>query len=66
MTNDNQSVAVIVRSDEQGHWVVWNYDGATGTLGPYEDAEMAAQVRIAKERELVANNGPLNGAWQEF
>lgn len=54
---DASTPSVIVRVDTQGHWVDWSYEGETGSLGPYADAEMAEDVRAAKELELVANKG---------
>lgn len=55
MPNGHQTLSVVIRSDEQGHWVDWNNQGETGTLGPYQDAEMAENVRSSKERELSEN-----------
>lgn len=55
MSNDNQFVSVIVRSDEKGHWVEWDNAGDPGVLGPYEDSAMAEHVRAAKEREFAEN-----------
>lgn len=55
MPNINKSLFVVVRSDEHGHWVEWGNDGDTGSLGPYQDAEMAKNVRTAKEREFAVN-----------
>lgn len=60
MSNDNQSISVTVRSDDQGHWVEWDNDGESGSLGPYVDAEMAEHVRAAKERELSENHGHID------
>ena len=62
MPNENTSLSVVVRSDEQGHWVEWTYNGETGSLGPYQDAEMAENVRNAKERELTENKGHIDNA----
>lgn len=63
MSNDNRVLTVVVRADDQGHWVEWNRDGETGSLGPYHDAEMAEHVRTAKEREFLENEGHINDAW---
>ncbi|KQV79630.1 hypothetical protein [Rhizobium sp. Root1220] len=60
MPNKNRALSVVVRSDERGHWVEWNNDGETGSLGPYQDADMADNVRLAKERELTDNVGHIN------
>lgn len=62
MPNDNQSLSVVVRSTDEGHWVEWNNDGETGRVGPYEDAVMAEEVRTAKERELAENEGHIDNA----
>lgn len=56
MQNENLLVQVIVRSDEEGHWVEWSDKGETGLLGPYQDVETAETVRAAKERELNEND----------
>jgi hypothetical protein len=55
MPNGHQNLSVVVRSDEQGHWVEWTNMGETGSLGPYQDTETAENVRAAKERELSEN-----------
>ena len=60
MPNKNRSVTVDVRSDKDGHWVEWNKDGETGSLGPYEDTAMAEHVRTAKEREFTKNKGDID------
>ncbi|MCB5203803.1 hypothetical protein LH464_15125 [Neorhizobium sp. T786] len=55
MPDTNKTLCVVVRSDDHGHWVEWSNDGDTGSLGPYQDAEMAKKVRTAKEREFAVN-----------
>lgn len=62
MPNTKKSLSVIVRSDEQGHWVEWTNDGETGFLGPYRDETMAQTVRNTKERELAENVRHINDA----
>ena len=57
MTDTDTPVSVAVRSDERGHWVEWTKDGESGSLGPYQDEEMAENVRAAKEREFSENPG---------
>ncbi|HEV7415018.1 MAG TPA: hypothetical protein VGN98_02600 [Tianweitania sediminis] len=54
---DTKAISVVVRSDEQGHWVEWTINGDSSSLGPYQDDEMAENVRAAKERELNENPG---------
>ncbi|ODT81351.1 MAG: hypothetical protein ABS76_13020 [Pelagibacterium sp. SCN 64-44] len=55
-------VTVTIRDDAEGHWVDWAKDGETGVLGPYQDREMAENVRAAKERELTENHGHIDDA----
>ncbi len=62
MSKEKQLLSVVVRSDEEGHWVEWNNDGATGSLGPYQSEKMSDDVRTAKEREFTENAGDINDA----
>jgi len=62
MSEEKQSLSVVVRSDEKGHWVEWNNDGATGSLGPYQNEKMSGDVRTAKEREFTENAGHIDDA----
>jgi hypothetical protein len=55
MKKTENQLSVSIRSDEQGHWVEWTNKGETGSLGPYQDAKMAEEVRTAKEREFSEN-----------
>ena len=55
MPNGRENLSVVTRSDEQGHWVEWDDNGETGSLGPFQDTETAEHVRAAKERELSEN-----------
>jgi len=57
MPEADKSLSVAVRSDEQGHWVEWTADGESQSLGPYQDPEIAENVRAAKEQELTVNYG---------
>ena len=54
--NDTPEVGVQIRSDAKGHWVEWTKGNESGSLGPYQDAEMAENVRAAKEIELTHND----------
>ncbi|WP_417585105.1 hypothetical protein [Pelagibacterium sp.] len=56
------AVNVSVRSDDQGHWVEWANAGESGSLGPYQDADVAENVRAAKEREFSENDGHIDDA----
>ncbi len=62
MPNKNRSVAVTIRSDKDGHWVDWSKAGETGSLGPYQEVQMAEDVREAKEHELTENEGHIDEA----
>ncbi|WP_112944726.1 hypothetical protein [Rhizobium sp. UBA1881] len=62
MSQEKQSLSVVVRSDDKGHWVEWNNDGATGSLGPYQTEKMSGDVRNAKEREFTENAGHIDDA----
>lgn len=55
MANTKISLSVVIRSDDQGHRVEWTNNGDSRSLGPYADADIAENVKIAKERELTAN-----------
>ena len=55
-------VTVAIRDDAEGHWVDWAKDRETGSLGPYQEREVAENVRIAKERELNENDGHIDDA----
>ena len=59
---DQTSVNVAIRSDSAGHWVEWTKEGESGSLGPYVDAEVAKNVRAAKEIELRYNNKSIDDA----
>ena len=54
---DTKSISVVVRADKQGHWVEWTINGDRESFGPFQDEEMAENVRTAKERELSENPG---------
>jgi hypothetical protein len=60
--NDAPSIVVEIRSDAEGHWVQWTKEGQSGSLGPYVDAEVAENVRAAKEIELRHNDKPIDEA----
>ncbi len=60
--NETSAVTVRIRDDAEGHWVDWVKDELNGSLGPYQDREMAENVRIAKERELAENEGHIDDA----
>jgi hypothetical protein len=60
--NDQTSVNVEIRSDSAGHWVKWTKEGESGSLGPYLAAEVAENVRAAKEIELRHNDKPIDEA----
>ncbi|KRB57032.1 hypothetical protein ASE04_28770 [Rhizobium sp. Root708] len=62
MSDEKQSLSVVVRSDEKGHWVEWNNDGATESLGPYQNEKTSSDVRAAKEREFTENAGHIDDA----
>jgi hypothetical protein len=57
LPNEEQKSSVSVRSSDLGHWVEWVHNGEDKSLGPYQDAQMAENVRAAKERELRENAG---------
>lgn len=54
------AVSVIIRSGEEGHWVVWSKGSESGSLGPYLDVGIAKNVRAAKELELITNPGMID------
>ena len=60
--NDAPSVTVEIRSDAEGHWIDWTRNDEKGSLGPYQDAEMAENVRAAKELELTHNDKSIDQA----
>lgn len=62
MEDKDQALSVVVRSDAHGRWVEWTNAGETGSLGPYQDAQMSDDVRAAKERELSENSGHIDEA----
>lgn len=62
MSRTSKSLSVVVRADQQGHWVEWIIDRETGTLGPYQDDRTAQNVRSAKEREFAENTGHISEA----
>jgi hypothetical protein len=62
MSDTKETLSVVVRSDDKGHWVEWNNDGETGSLGPYQTEKMSGDVRTAKERELTENSGHIDDA----
>lgn len=62
MPKTDQTFSVVIRSDPEGHWVEWTNAGETGSLGPYQDAKMADDVRAAKEREFSENTGHIDDA----
>jgi hypothetical protein len=49
------TVTVEIRGDADGHWVDWTKGEESGSLGPYQELEMAGNVRSAKELELTHN-----------
>ena len=60
--NDAPPVTVEIRSGADGHWVDWTKGDGSGSLGPYLDAEIAENVRDAKELELMHNDKPIDEA----
>jgi hypothetical protein len=58
--NDAPTVTVEIRVDADGHWVDWTKGGESGSLGPYQEPQMAENVRSAKELELTQNNKPID------
>jgi hypothetical protein len=60
--SNDQQVTISVVPDEEGHWVQWHKGETSGILGPYVDPDMAEQVKVAKERELLENEGSINDA----
>jgi hypothetical protein len=60
--NETSVVTVRIRDDDEGHWVDWIKNGENGSLGPYQDREMAENVRNSKERELAENVGHIDDA----
>ena len=55
-------ISVTVRITREGHWVDWSNGLEQGSLGPYQNAEMAEDVRSAKEREFTDNQGYIDDA----
>jgi hypothetical protein len=54
--NDAATVTVEIRTDADGHWVDWSKGEESGSLGPYQEVEVAENVRSAKELELTHND----------
>jgi hypothetical protein len=58
--NEAPAITVEIRTEADGHWVEWAKGSESGSLGPYQDVEMAENVRAAKELELTRNDKPID------
>ena len=55
---NDEALTIEMRSDAAGHLIVWTKAGASGTLGPFTDREIAERAMAAKRIELTVNDKP--------
>ena len=56
---NDTSVTIEIKSSEEGHLIEWTKNGVSGTLGPFNDLEIAERAMEAKRIELTVNDEPL-------